>query len=341
VTEPDPLEELRRRLHDQLRQADPELADAFVTLAELEAENNERVAAEQQRRSATLAAIHAALARLRPIGSPELVLERATVEACAACGFDRAVLFRVSGSSLIAESVHVDGDPEWAAELLRASRADPVPLDLLLAETEALRRQRPFMIHDAPNHPGVYQPLAAVYKVTSYVGAPIVPGGRVIGFLHADHYVKGRVVDEFDRDALFAFAEGFGFAFERAVLLDRLRAQGDEVRRVLATTEEIIRAHTEAEVQLVRATDVALAWARGGYAGAGPVELSEHLTRREREVLRLLAAGATNGAIAEALIISEGTVKSHVKRILRRLGARNRVEAASIYLSATERAGRE
>ena len=114
------------------------------------------------------------------------------------------------------------------------------------------------MIHDAPNHPGVYQPLAAVYKVTSYVGAPIVPGGRVIGFLHADHYVKGRVVDEFDRDALFAFAEGFGFAFERAVLLDRLRAQGDEVRRVLATTEEIIRAHTEAEVQLVRATDVAL-----------------------------------------------------------------------------------
>jgi DNA-binding CsgD family transcriptional regulator/putative methionine-R-sulfoxide reductase with GAF domain len=276
----------------------------------------------------TLTRIHDALARLRLMESPEQLLERSTPEACAACGFDRAVLYRLSGSKLVAESFHVEGDPEWAAELLAASRADPLPLDQGLNETEALRRKRPVMIHDAQNHPGVYHSLGRVYKVFSYVGAPIIPEGRVIGFLHADHYLKGRNVDEFDRDALFAFAEGFGFAFERAVLLSRLQAQAAEVNRLLASTEAVVRNYVDAEVELVRATDAQLA----ALFGQREAPLDELLTRREREVLRLVAAGATNSAIAEQLVVSEGTVKSHVKRILRRLGARNRVEAASIYL---------
>ena len=56
------------------------------------------------------------------------------------------------------------------------------------------------------------------------------------------------------------------------------------------------------------------------------------LTRREIDVLRLMAAGETNAGIAERLIISEGTVKSHVKHILRKLGAANRAEAVCRYL---------
>ena len=56
------------------------------------------------------------------------------------------------------------------------------------------------------------------------------------------------------------------------------------------------------------------------------------LTPREREVLALVAEGATNGQIAARLVITEDTAKSHVKRILRKLGAGNRVEVAAIYL---------
>jgi len=58
------------------------------------------------------------------------------------------------------------------------------------------------------------------------------------------------------------------------------------------------------------------------------------LSPREREVLALIAEGATNGQIAARLVITQDTAKSHVKRILRKLGAGNRVEAAAIYLRA-------
>ncbi|NEZ60944.1 response regulator [Adonisia turfae] len=62
-----------------------------------------------------------------------------------------------------------------------------------------------------------------------------------------------------------------------------------------------------------------------------PVDVPEgfdELTPREKDVLRLIGTGANNREIAEALFLSEGTVKNHVTRLLGRLGVRDRTQAA-------------
>lgn len=66
--------------------------------------------------------------------------------------------------------------------------------------------------------------------------------------------------------------------------------------------------------------------ARAASTPAGP-DPFDHLTEREHDVARAIARGLTNSEIAEALFLSESTVKTHVGRVMTKIGARDRVQA--------------
>ena len=67
--------------------------------------------------------------------------------------------------------------------------------------------------------------------------------------------------------------------------------------------------------------------ADGPRSGPAPAQLPDGLTPREAEVLTLIAAGLSNTEIAERLVVSEATVKSHVNHMLAKIGARDRAQA--------------
>ena len=78
---------------------------------------------------------------------------------------------------------------------------------------------------------------------------------------------------------------------------------------------------------------VELADGNGGQSGTAPGSwLEDTLSPRELQVLGLVSEGASNAEIAGRLVIGDATVQSHVKHILRKLGVRNRTEAAGQYL---------
>ena len=88
-----------------------------------------------------------------------------------------------------------------------------------------------------------------------------------------------------------------------------------------------VRESLEGRTVIGEALTNALATALRDEARADKRDLRE-LTEREQDVLRCVASGMSNKMIARALNITEGTVKVHVKHMLKKLGFRSRVEAA-------------
>ena len=293
---------------------------------------------ESERAWTALRHVRGAIRELREIGTLRGLVD-ATPAAICRLGFDRAMVSRVEESTWVVERFHAEKESAWAQEINAMAKQSPQQLSPTLFEADMVRRRTPLLVFGAQHDTRVNRALAEVTQSSSYVAAPIMPDGRVIGFIHADRYHQGREVDRFDLEVLSYFAEQLGQVLERTLLLERL----DGLRKSVSTLTEVLNgtvtdcrsavidmspegAHSPAGVSL------SLQAASSSVRSAGPASPDSVLTARELDVLRLMATGDTNARIATRLVISEGTVKSHVKHILRKLNAANRAEAVCRWL---------
>lgn len=323
------LESARRALAGCLEDNPGELpgARAAALMLESVAAQADVKDALLQRRADVATGARDAVSALRNAPSASALAERAPVEV-RRIGFRRALFSRIEQGTWLARSGFAIDDPEFGGALVEIGRAHPRRLNGPLLESEMVRRGAPIVISDPQTNPRVHAEFIRYTGTTSYVAAPVLAWGETVAMIHADRDTDSEV-DEFDRCILGTYAEGLGLAIERAQLMERLQA----VRR--ATSDYVAGVQAIADDFTADVMDSA---ALGLEALGDPVhprapieDRGERLTLREWDVLRNLASGKTNAQIATGLFVTEGTVKSHVKHILRKLGATNRTEAVARY----------
>jgi DNA-binding CsgD family transcriptional regulator len=326
-------QELRASLEDHRHEPLAEVARRLRLLTEVDARLHFIQEHDTEAREAELVRIHESFVRLRECTSPRELIEAAPAELCRACGFTRAMISRVRGSVWVPEVLEIvegaDPDEQMFHDYVQGAE---IRLAHMLLETELVRRRIAVVVTEPEEDPRTHKPIVEASRSTSYVAAPIMPTDRVVGFFHADRFGQELPVSTQDRDNLWIFAEHFGLLYERVVLVQRLEKQrtqlGEALSKAAATLDELCQAEIELARQ-AQAPDLPPAPAAGAPSRSA---LQTLLTAREREVLELMAEGMTNTQIAETLVVSEGTVKSHVKRILRKLHVSNRAEAVARYL---------
>jgi DNA-binding NarL/FixJ family response regulator len=151
----------------------------------------------------------------------------------------------------------------------------------------------------------IQMPTLDGIAATRAVLAQALPGPRVLVITTFD-------IDEYVYEALRAGASGF--LLKNAPPEDLVRAV-----RVIAAGDSLLSPRVT--------TRLIEAFARQPPAPPAPPASLNELTPREHEVLALVARGLSNAEIADRLVVSRGTVKTHVERILMKLTLRDRIQA--------------
>lgn len=271
--------------------------DLFTLLADLGDVRNRLLIHQLAGRHEVIHRMNAALGRLRSVETVQEFIDQVPVEVVN-LGYVRSLYSSAESMQWIARSAHSTQGPEESLLLLEAGQQDPLRDIHDLYEAEMVRERQPILRHGIRKSRRVHPEIIKVTESDSYVASPLMLGGQVRAFVSVDVNAESGTVDAFDMELMGLFTTG------AAIALDRLGGP-----RHLSSV-------------------VGAEWANGAGSGRGDGMPSD-LTRRELEILGLVAEGLSNAAIAQRLVISEGTAKTHVKNILRKLGASNRTQAAA------------
>lgn len=274
------------------------MLDLFTVLADVSDLRNRLLMHQLSGRHEILHRMNAALGRLRSMGSVQEFVNQVPVEVVN-LGYIRSLYSSAEGMQWVAQSAHSIQGAGESRLLLEAGRQDPLRDLRDLFEAEMVQERQPILRHGIRKSRRVHPEIIKVTESDSYVASPLVLGGKVRAFVSVDVNADSGTVDQFDLEVMGLFTTG------AAIALDRMGIGGG-----------------------IGLAGVPGSIAEPRHSGAGGGRVEE-LTRREVEILGLVAEGLSNAAIAQRLVISEGTAKTHVKNILRKLGASNRTQAAS------------
>lgn len=261
--------------------------------------------------------------------SNALLPQVVTRELCTALGYGKAMYSLVSGSSWAPTSVSVN--PELSSDfsgLIAAVDGHRISLWDAPREAELVRQRRPYAVTPSEIHRHTYRPLLDLSRSAAYLAMPVLVGERAVAIVHVDRHESDLSDDDFDM--VGALAEVCALATESGRLRGQIAAQN---QRTEAELDRLARSLRDLEQSGVTLDEIVDSGSRHDHTDDRPA-ITDHsalLSARERDVLALLATGASNAAISQRLCISGGTVKSHAQQIFRKIGVSTRAEAAAWY----------
>ncbi|CAN5352060.1 LuxR C-terminal-related transcriptional regulator [soil metagenome] len=256
--------------------------------------------------------IHSIAHRARNAGSLDEALALLPAAVARIGGFARVVVSQIVGSHW---------EPRWEQSALGDSLEPSLAGRRFAfvsgqAETDLARRRSGVLLERGDSDPRRRSPLVDHTGMTSFVVASIVVEDEPVALLHADHGAGRHPVVDADADILDLIVGFVGIALETQKIAVRIESERTRVRH----------AFDDATAVFVRDLDEAMAPAAVVHRQPAVTGNPWGVSSREEDVMHLILQGLTNRQIAERLFLSESTVKSHIKRIFRKLDASSRAE---------------
>jgi DNA-binding CsgD family transcriptional regulator len=326
------LDSLRQRLEQRISPpSDPTddpatTAEILISILRLQCELLDH---DLARRVKSMSEIRQALGYLRGL-PPRKMIHAAPEVLSRELDFARTMISTVRGSLWLPQHLHIEeekADPH-GRQFLEYIIDRHIQLADAPLETELVRKRCGAFAPSPMDDKRTFKELVVASGSFGYIAAPITVQGRAIGILHVDRPEPHGIVTMDHLEQLEAFAECLSVAFESAALEEKAAQQRVNVDNLCGNVDELLSRSARSVL-----------WLLPGAAPGPRHDAYYHrdqpgvpaLTSREREIMSHVATGATNGQIARCLVISEGTVKSHLKHIAKKLNTSSRAAAVATY----------